>query len=106
MLLFLLLNEVHSIKRENIRIPPGGKIHRCSREGRTKREVYPLVADPNEKCWSVMDNAGVDSAYFPFATAHRLESNELEVLSKFLYFSYSNKPMWISVSFHLKIMLA
>ena len=56
-------------------LPPMKKVHRCSREGRTKREVYPLVADPNEKCWSVMDNAGVDSAYFPFATAHRLESN-------------------------------
>ena len=56
------------------------KIHRCSRFRRTKREVNLQLGDPNGKCWTIMDNAGIDSAYFPFATAHRLESNELKVL--------------------------
>ena len=42
---------------------------------RKKRDV----ADPNRKCWSIMDNAGIESAYFPYATAHRFEFCFLEL---------------------------
>ena len=44
--------------------------HRIA-SSREKREV-----DPNGKCWSIMENSGIESAYFPYATAHRFESNK------------------------------
>jgi hypothetical protein len=46
---------------------------------RKKRDV----ADPNRKCWSIMDNAGIESAYFPYATAHRIHSMSLQDLRHF-----------------------
>ena len=67
--------------------PPGGTVltkiitkrspnvkcahHRVIEISREKREV-----DPNRKCWSIMENSGIESAYFPYATAHRFESNK------------------------------
>jgi len=51
--------------------------HRIS-ISRKKREL-----DPNRKCWSIMDNEGIESAYFPYATAHRIHSMSLQDLRHF-----------------------
>ena len=84
---FFLLNEACRLKACQMCRPPGGTVltkiitkrspnvkcahHRVIEISREKREV-----DPNRKCWSIMENSGIESAYFPYATAHRFESNK------------------------------
>jgi len=91
---FFLLNEACRLKACQMCRPPGGTVltkiitkrspnvkcahHRVIEISREKREV-----DPNRKCWSIMENSGIESAYFPYATAHRIHSMSLQDLRNF-----------------------